>query len=122
MVDSLGAGWGHISGGRLRPLALTSRARSPRAPEIPTAIELGLDQTDYVAWYAFMAPKATPPEAIQRLNAAINHALDEEVIVGRIQGLGASPWRTSPAETLAFIRAERADLGAIARAGNIRVE
>ena len=72
MVDSLGAGWGHISGGRLRALAVTSRERSPRAPEVPTAIELGLDATDYVAWYAYMAPKATPPEVVARLNAAIN--------------------------------------------------
>ena len=44
MVDSLGAGWGHINGGRLRALAVTSRERSPRAPEVPTAIELGLDR------------------------------------------------------------------------------
>ena len=72
MVDSLGAGWGHINGGRLRALAVTSRERSPRAPEVPTAIELGLDATDYVAWYAYMAPKATPPELVAKLNAAIN--------------------------------------------------
>jgi len=121
-VDSLGASAGHIASGRLRALAITGPTRSDRLPGVPTMLELGLDPRPFVAWYAFMAPKATPPEAIQRLNAAINHALDEEVIVGRIQGLGASPWRTSPAETLAFIRAERADLGAIARAGNIRVE
>ena len=49
-------------------------------------------------------------------------ALREEAIAARIRDLGASPRITTPAETLSFIRAERADFGAIAKAGNIRVE
>ncbi len=121
-VDSLGASAGHIASGRLRALAITSRTRSERLPEVPTMLETGLDPREFVAWYAFMAPKATPPAAIQRLNEVINQALAEEAVAARIKSLGASPWLTTPAETLAFIRAERADFSAIARAGNIRVE
>ena len=121
-VDSLGASSPHIAAGRLRALAVTSRERSERLPEVPTVLETGLDRREWVAWYAFMAPKATPPEAIQRLNEAINQALQEPAIAGRIRELGAAPRISSPAETLAFIRAEKADFGAIARAGNIRVE
>ena len=49
MVDSLGAGMGHIAAGRLRPLALTTAERSPRVPEVPTAIEIGLEDRDYLA-------------------------------------------------------------------------
>ena len=85
-------------------------------------LETGLDEREWVAWYAFMAPKGTPPELIQRLNEVINQALQEAPIVARIRDLGASPRITTPAETLDFIRAERADFGAIARAGKIRVE
>ena len=59
---------------------------------------------------------------IQTLNAAINQALGEEAIATRIHELGASPRITTPAETLAFIKAERADFGAIAKAGKISVE
>lgn len=121
MVDSLGAGWGHISAGRLRPLALTSRERSPRAPEVPTAIELGLDQVDYVAWYAFMAPKATPPEIIARLNTAINQVAQEEAYAGRLREMGAGTLLLTPAAQLDFMRAERQKWGDIARAAKVEV-
>ena len=120
-VDSLGASAGHIAGGKLRALAVTSARRSERLPDVPTMLELGLDKREWVAWYAFMAPKGTPDEIIQKLNAAINQALGEEAIATRIRELGASPRITTPAETLAFIKAERADFGAIAKAGKISV-
>lgn len=122
MLDSLGAGWGHISGGRFRPLAITARARSERLPEVPTMLELGLDPREFVAWYAFVAPKATPPEVIARLNATINQVLAEPAIVARLRELGAAPRLTTPAESLAFMRAEQKEFGAIARAGRIEVE
>jgi len=121
-VDSLGASAGHIAGGKLRALAVTSKARSEKLPDVPTMMELGLDPREWVAWYAFMAPKGTPNEIIRRLNSVINQALQEEAIATRIRELGASPRLTTPAETLAFITRERTDFGAIARAGNIRVE
>lgn len=121
-VDSLGASAGYIANGQLRALAVTSRERSPRLPDVPTMLELGLDRREWVAWYAFMAPKGTADDIIQRLNDVINQALREEAIASRIRDLGASPRFTTPTETLAFIKAERADFGAIARAGKIRVE
>ncbi|MBX9699820.1 MAG: tripartite tricarboxylate transporter substrate binding protein, partial [Acetobacteraceae bacterium] len=121
-LDSLGASHGHITGGRLRALAVTSAARSDRVPDVPTVLESGLDQREWVAWYAFMAPKGTPPEIVTRLNGAINTALGEAPLVARIREIGAAPRISTPAETLDFIRAERTDFGAIARAGNIRVE
>ena len=122
MLDTIGAGFGHIAGGRVRALAVTSRERSERLPEVPTMLELGFDQREYVAWYAFMAPKGTPDEVIQRFNQVINQALSEAAIAGRLHELGAAPRHTTPAETLAFLRAGRADFGAIARAGKIEVE
>jgi len=85
-------------------------------------LELGLDPREWVAYYAFMAPKGTPEEILQRLNSVINQALGEEAIATRIRDLGASPRITTPAETLGFIRSERTDFGGIAKAGNIRVE
>jgi tripartite-type tricarboxylate transporter receptor subunit TctC len=89
---------------------------------VPTVLETGLDEREWVAWYAFMAPKGTPPEAIRRLNEVINQALQEAPTIARFRELGAAPRITTPAETLAFIRAEKVDFGAIARAGKIRVE
>ncbi|MBR0646939.1 Bug family tripartite tricarboxylate transporter substrate binding protein [Plastoroseomonas hellenica] len=122
MLDSLGAGYGHIAGNRFRPLAVTSREASARLPEVPTMLELGLDQREYVAWYAFMAPKATPPEVIRRLNEVVNQILEEAPIQARLRDLGAAPRASTPEESLAFMRAEQREFGAIARAGNIQVE
>ena len=85
-------------------------------------LELGLDARDYVAWYAFMAPKGTPVEVIQRFNQVVNRVLGEEATADRLRELGAAPGHTTPEETLAFLRAERAGFGAIARAGKIEVE
>ena len=122
MVDSLGAGWGHVSSGRVRVLAVTSRERSERLPDVPTMMELGLDPREYVAWYAFMAPKATPPAVIRRVNEAVNQVLQEAPIAARLRELGAAPRLTTPEESLAFMRAEQANWGAIARAGGIVAE
>jgi tripartite-type tricarboxylate transporter receptor subunit TctC len=122
MLDSLGAGYGHVAGGRFRALAVTSRERSDRLPDAPTMLELGLDAREYVAWYAFMAPKGTPAEVIQRFNQVANQVLGEAATADRLRELGAAPRHTTPEETLAFLRAERADFGAIARAGKIEVE
>ncbi|GGC49054.1 MFS transporter [Siccirubricoccus deserti] len=122
MMDSLGAGSGHIAGGRFRALAVTARSRTERLPDVPTMLELGLDQREYVAWYAFMAPKATPPAVIERLNQAINQVVAEPEIVSRLREMGAAPRRSTPAETLNFMRAEQKDFGATVRAGKIEVE
>lgn len=118
MLDSVGAGYGHIAGGRFRALAVTARERSERLPEVPTMLELGLDTREYVAWHSFMAPKATPPEVIRR----VNQVLGEAETVGRLRDLGAARRYVTPAETQAFLRAEQKDFGAIARAGRIEVE
>ncbi|MBR0655905.1 Bug family tripartite tricarboxylate transporter substrate binding protein [Plastoroseomonas arctica] len=119
MVDSLGAGWGHISSGRMRALALTSRERSPRIPELATAIELGLEDREYVAWYAYMAPKTTPPEILARMNASLNQVAMGAEIGERLRTMGSAPAAMTPEAQLAFMRSERALWGGIARAGNI---
>lgn len=122
MVDSLGAGMGHIAAGRLRPLALTVAERSPRVPEVPTAIELGLEEREYLAWYAFMAPKGTPDGVVARLNAAINTAATEPAVAERIRGLGADTRAMTPAAQGAFMRAEREKWGAVVRAARVEVQ
>jgi tripartite-type tricarboxylate transporter receptor subunit TctC len=78
-------------------------------PDVPAVLEAGLDEREWVAWYAFMA-------------AMINQALQEAPIINRFRDLGASPRISTPAETLECIRAETADFGAMAWAGKIRVE
>jgi len=91
MVDSSGAGWGHVSSGRVRALAVISRSRSERLPNMPSMMELGLDPREYVARHAFMAPKATPATVIRRVNEAVNQVRKEAPIAARLRKLGAAP-------------------------------
>lgn len=119
MVDSVGAGSGHIADGRLRALAVTTRERAAKLPDVPTVIELGLEDRDYLAWYAFMAPRGTPGEVVGRLNAEINAIIAEPATVARLQTLGADPRAMTPDAQAAFMRAEREKWGAIARAAKV---
>ncbi|MBR0665857.1 tripartite tricarboxylate transporter substrate binding protein [Roseomonas hellenica] len=122
MVDSLGAGYGNISAGRVRALALTSRGRAERVPDLPSAIELGLEDREYVAWYAYMAPKATPSAVLARLNAGINEVAMGAEVAERLHGMGSAPAAMTPEAQLAFMRSERSLWGGIARAANVEVQ
>lgn len=72
MVDSVTAALPHIQGGKVVPLAVTSATRSSQLPNVPTVAESGpkeLRGFEAVGWLGLMAPKGTPPEVVQRLNA-----------------------------------------------------
>ncbi len=89
---------------------------------MPTAIELGLEDREYLAWYAFMAPKGTPDATVARLNAAINTAATEPAVAERIRALGADTRAMTPAAQGAFMRAEREKWAAVARAARVEVQ
>ncbi len=65
----------HIKSGRLRALAITTLARMPSLPEVPTVAESGLPGFEAVTWFGFMVPAATPRDIVGRLNADIGKAL-----------------------------------------------
>ena len=64
-----------VTSGRMRMLAVMSEARSPAFPDVPTMKELGHPNLVVETWYGVFAPAGTPPDAVSRLNAAINEAL-----------------------------------------------
>ena len=64
-----------VTSGRMRMLAVMSEARSPAFPDVPTMKELGHPNLVVETWYGVLAPAGTPPDAVSRLNAAINEAL-----------------------------------------------
>ncbi|MGG5818226.1 Bug family tripartite tricarboxylate transporter substrate binding protein [Falsiroseomonas sp. HW251] len=74
---TLGAVIGHVRGGRLRALAITTPARFPLLPDVPTVAEVAIPGYDVPNWYGMLAPAGTPPATIARLNAIINEALSE---------------------------------------------
>lgn len=107
MFDNLPASIGHIKGGRLRALAVTSAERSPELPDIPTVAETvpGYEAT---AWFGLGMPKGSPREAIDKINAAVNAALIDPGMLKRFTELGGKPIGGTPEDFGKVIAAETA--------------
>jgi tripartite-type tricarboxylate transporter receptor subunit TctC len=78
-----------VKGGKVRGLAVTSTQRSAAVPELPTVNEaLGIKDYELIAYFAVFAPAGTPPEAINRLNQAVNAAASSKDIQDRFASIG----------------------------------
>src|SRR5262252_5346990 len=79
----------HIRDGKLRALAVTSRERTPLAPDLPTMIEAGVPDYEVTTFNGVAAPAGTPPQIVEMLNAAMNEGLKSDDIQATIKRLGA---------------------------------
>jgi tripartite-type tricarboxylate transporter receptor subunit TctC len=95
-----------IAGGTLRALAVTSAARAPLLPEVPTMAEQGFAGFTAGGWYGLLSPAGVPEEAIGAYHAAATAALAEETVARRIADMGGPPIGSTPAVFRAHIRAE----------------
>ena len=95
-----------IRDGRMRALAITSAARSPDLPDVPTFAELGLPDLTLAFWAGMLAPAGAPAEIVRRLNAAINESLASPEMASAMTKLGFDPMIGSPQDFAAFIAAE----------------
>jgi len=105
MFANVGLSNGFIRDGRLRALAVTSLHASPVLPGIPPLASV-VPGYEASAWFGLGAPKATPADAIEVLNKAVNASLAEAAIAERIRELGAEPMIMSPRELDAFVAAD----------------
>jgi tripartite-type tricarboxylate transporter receptor subunit TctC len=89
LFDGLGSSAGHIRSGRLKGLAVAGERRAPGFPDIPTARELGVPDYVVSTWYGIWAPKGTPREAIERMQAELKKALNADDLKTTWTGLGS---------------------------------
>jgi tripartite-type tricarboxylate transporter receptor subunit TctC len=95
--------------GRVRAIAMTSPARTPLAPDLPAVAETkGLEKYVLENWFGLFAPSATPPAIVQRLNAAVTHALKDPVLIKRLNELGGEPAPMASAQFKTFVQSESA--------------
>lgn len=87
---------GFIDANTLRALAVTSAARTPAAPEVPTVAESGYPGFDVSPWFGIFAPAGVPPERIARLNKDISALLADPDIEQKLRNQGAVPFVSSP--------------------------
>nr|WP_282572325.1 tripartite tricarboxylate transporter substrate binding protein [Roseomonas acroporae] len=119
-VEALGSCADYVMSGRLRALAVTTRARAPQLPAVPTVMELGLEEREYLGWYAFVAPRGTPAPVIAKLNAAINEALTQPDVTVKLAGLGAAAHGGTPEALHDFMVSERATWREVIRRAGIQ--
>jgi len=92
--------------GRVKALGITTKDRSPLAPEFPTLAEQGLAGYDFQSWYGLWAPKGTPREICQRINALMRETMQEPAVVQRLNASLLEPVVETIDETKSFIAAE----------------
>jgi len=92
--------------GKARALFVTSRERTPLAPEIPTSAEAGLKDFNISSWYGMWAPKGTPDAIVDRLAAGMAEVSKDPQFLQRTAALGIVPTARGPADFATFIKAE----------------
>jgi tripartite-type tricarboxylate transporter receptor subunit TctC len=111
----------HIKAGKLRPLAVTSAARSEALPDVPTVGEF-VPGYESSVWFGVGAPKNTPAEIVDKLNKEINTGLADPAIKARLDRLGITVFAGSPAGFGKFIAEETEKWGKVIRTANIKPE
>jgi tripartite-type tricarboxylate transporter receptor subunit TctC len=122
MAATILTGMPQIRAGRLRPLGITSSARSPIVPDIPTVAEAGLPGYESVQWYGMLAPARTPGDIITRLHGDTTRILQQPEIKARFAGDGADPVGSTPEEFTRYIQSELTKWAKVARDAGIQPE
>lgn len=109
----------YVRSGRLLALAITSSARNPLLPEVPTVAESGFPGFEATAWAGLSAPRGTPDAVVQRLHAAAMAAL-QGPLRAKQEAIGAQVVGSTPDQYAAFVRSESGKWAAVIKAAGIR--
>jgi tripartite-type tricarboxylate transporter receptor subunit TctC len=111
-----------VQAGNLRPIAMTSKERFAKLPDVPTVFEAGFPKLENTFWLGVVVPAGTPPEIVDKLNAALRDSLAQPEARARLANLGADIKIGTPAEFGKMLDGERAKWNAIVKAANIKVD
>jgi tripartite-type tricarboxylate transporter receptor subunit TctC len=94
----------YVRDGRLKALAVTSKARSPALPQVPSMLEAGLPDFNVLNYFALMAPRATPRAVIEQINAALAWVVTLPDVKERLAKDALEPATGSPAQLERFLQ------------------
>ena len=101
---------------------MSTAARSPLLPDVPTTVEAGFPGSDYTFWVGLIVPAATSPAVVGSLNDEAARALANPEVKERLARLGADAWVLSPEAFNAHIRTEMDVAARIAKAANLKAQ
>jgi tripartite-type tricarboxylate transporter receptor subunit TctC len=116
------SGLAQMKAGKLKPLAVTMKTRTPLMPELPTMGEAGAGEFDMYGWGAIFAPAGTPPEIVARLSREVVRIVGTPEIRERIMGLGLDVAPLDAAALGAFLKSELAKWERLVRDAAIQPE
>jgi len=122
MFDQMYSAMPSIKADKLRPIAITSKKRSPLLPDVPSFSEVGYPKVVVLNWQGLIAPKGTPKAIIDKLNAAANEALKDPQLRDLMLSQGNEIGGGSPADFAALIKSESDKWGAVVKLANIKPE
>ncbi len=111
-----------IASGKVRPLGVAAKARSPFAPDIPTIAEAGLDNFEVIGWYGVVAPAGVPRHVADKLASVISQALAQPEVKEKLSQLGATVETSTPVTFGDFMRRESAKWAQVITTAHVKVQ
>jgi len=96
----------HLQSGKLRALGVTSSARSPAAPDVPTIAQSGLKGYEVINWYGVLVPAKTPKEIVGKLNGEVVGIMNLPAVKERLAAQGAETYTSTPEKFAEMIKSE----------------
>lgn len=103
MFDNLSTGLPYVQSGQLKAIAVTSAARSPLAPDLPTMIEAGLPDFETYGWWGIAAPASTPSEIVAKISDAYRRGLVDQDVARKLSEQGFTVLGSDPLSFQAFV-------------------
>lgn len=122
MFGTVAATYPHVSGGKLRALAVSAPERSKRLPDVPTVAEAAIPGYEAYEWNGVFLPAGVPAPVAVKLQQALQEVLKEDEVKQRLSDLGAQPIGSTPAEFAAFLKKEDDKWGEVVRKGSIKLD
>jgi tripartite-type tricarboxylate transporter receptor subunit TctC len=122
LFASMGTAVPHIKSGRIKAFAVTSTARVPAIPEVPTVAELGYPGFEALIWFGVIGPARLPGEIVTKLSHALTTALGDKAVQDAIRALGYEPVPNTPAQFGEVIRGDLEKWRRVVREANIKSE
>jgi len=122
MFDTTSSAMPHIKSGRFKPLAVTSSARSPELPNVPTIAEAGYPAAEMTTWYGLFVTGGTPKPVVDKLAAELKRVLSLPDVQAKLKGLGGEPGNLSVEQFAAMNKSEFERFGKLIKTANIKAE
>jgi tripartite-type tricarboxylate transporter receptor subunit TctC len=123
MFDTLSTALPPVKSGLLRAIGVSSEARSPDLPDVPTIAESGYPDYRVSVWYGIAAPAKLPDDIAQKISASLDRGLNDDAFRASLEKIGFPVFRPRSAAAIAeFIDADRARWSAVIRTQNISLD